>query len=177
MKFVQRVIDAIEWLTHKVGMAAAWLTSALVLIICFDVFNRYLLNKSFVAVQELEWHIFAVIFLMGAAYTLKQDAHVRVDVFYAKASPRTQALIDLIGSLVLLVPFCLLIIWSSKAFVLSSYAIGETSPDPGGLPARYLLKATLPLGFFLVLLQGVAMALKSLLRLLGHASQADGEAN
>lgn len=170
------LINAIEWLNHKVGMAAAWLTTALVLIICFDVFNRYLLNKSFVAVQELEWHLFAIIFLLGAAYTLKQNAHVRVDIFYAKASERTRALIDLIGSLLLLIPFCLLIIWTSKDFVLSSYAIAETSPDPGGLPARFLLKGTLPFAFFLVLLQGIAMALKSLLRLLGHPDQPSGEA-
>lgn len=176
VKQIQGVINAIEWLNHKVGMAAAWLTSVLVVLICYDVFNRYLLNQSFVAVQELEWHLFAVIFLMGAAYTLKQDAHVRVDVFYAKASPRTQALIDLIGCLVLLIPFCALIIWTSKDFVLNSYAIAETSPDPGGLPARYLLKATLPVAFCFLLLQGIAMTLKSLLRLLGHSSPADGEA-
>lgn len=175
MKLIRGFISGIEWVNHKVGMAAAWLTSALVLLICYDVFNRYLLNKSFVAVQELEWHLFAVIFLMGAAYTLQQDAHVRVDVFYAKASPKTQALIDLIGCLVLLIPFCALIVWTSKDFVLSSYAIGETSPDPGGLPARFLLKATLPLAFCFLLLQGLAMALKALLRLLGHGTAADGE--
>lgn len=176
MKLLVGIIRAIEWLNHKVGMVAAWLTTALVLIICFDVFNRYLLNKSFVAVQELEWHLFAVIFLLGAAYTLKQDGHVRVDVFYAKASEKTRALIDLIGCLVLLIPFCLLIIWTSKDFVLSSYAIAETSPDPGGLPARFLLKGTLPLAFFLVLLQGIAMALKSLLQLIGRPYQPKGEA-
>jgi TRAP-type mannitol/chloroaromatic compound transport system permease small subunit len=174
LKLVRGLIAAIEWLNHKIGLGAAWLTTALVLLICFDVFNRYLLNKSFVAVQELEWHLFSLIFLLGAAYTLKQDGHVRVDVFYAKASEQTRALIDLVGCLVLLIPFCALVIWTSKDFVLSSYAIAETSPDPGGLPARFLLKASLPLAFLLLLLQGCALALRSLLRLLGSGELSDG---
>jgi TRAP-type mannitol/chloroaromatic compound transport system permease small subunit len=114
-------------------------------------------------VQELEWHLFAIIFLLGAAYTLKRDRHVRVDILYLKFSPKTRAWVDLLGSIFLLLPFCILVIFASHKFVFNSFLIQETSPDPGGLPARYLLKACIPIGFFLVLLQGFSQSAKSFL--------------
>lgn len=97
-----------------VGYVVSWLTSLMVLVVCYDVFTRYLLKASMVAVQELEWHLFAIVFLIGAAYTLKHDRHVRVDVLYMKFSKKTQAWIDLIGILIFLIPFSILVIWTSK---------------------------------------------------------------
>lgn len=161
-------------LNEKVGFGVSWLTSLLVLVVCYDVFTRYLLKNSIVAVQELEWHLFAVIFLVGAAYTLKHDRHVRVDVFYTRFSEKTKAWIDFAGSLVFLIPFCLLAIWTSRTFVGTAYAIGETSPDPGGLPARFVLKSAIPVGFFLLLLQGIALALGSLLKAVGDPVDPEG---
>ena len=152
----------------------SWLTSLLVLVVCYDVFTRYLLKNSIVAVQELEWHLFAVIFLIGAAYTLKHNRHVRVDVFYSRFSDRTKGWIDFSGCLLFLIPFFLLAIWSSRTFVATAFAIGETSPDPGGLPARFVLKSAIPIGFFLLLLQAVALALASLLKALGDPVQEKG---
>jgi TRAP-type mannitol/chloroaromatic compound transport system permease small subunit len=140
----------------------------MVLVVCYDVFTRYLLKNSMVAVQELEWHLFAVIFLIGAAYTLKNEKHVRVDIFYVKLSKKRQAWINLLGSILFLIPFSILVIWSSQNFVINSFNIREISPDPGGLPARYLLKACIPLGFFLVLLQGFSLTFTSLLTILGE---------
>ena len=116
----------------------------------------------------MEWHIFALIFLIGAAYTLKEDGHVRVDVFYSHMNPRNKAIVDLLGCVIFLIPFSILVIWTSIKFVEMSWVIREVSPDPGGLPARYLLKASITAGFVLVLLQGVAMALRNLLTLLGR---------
>ncbi len=167
MKLIGQIVHAIDTLNSKIGQATSWLTTVLILIVCYDVVTRYFLRTSSVAVQELEWHIFAVLFLIAGAYTLKQDSHVRVDVFYTQMPKRAQALINLLGSLLFLIPFSLLVIWTSKNFVQMSWMINETSPDPGGLPYRFLLKAMIPAGFILILLQGIAMALRSYCTLIG----------
>ncbi len=177
MRLAQAYVRFVNRLNETVGSGVSWLTTLLVLVVCYDVFTRYLLKNSTVAVQELEWHLFAVIFLIGAAYTLKHDRHVRVDVFYGRFSLRTRAWVDFAGSLVFLIPFCLVAIWCSKTFVVNAYTIGETSPDPGGLPARFVLKAAIPAGFFLLFLQAVSLALQSLLKLLGtEGGNGEGEA-
>jgi TRAP-type mannitol/chloroaromatic compound transport system permease small subunit len=128
---------------------------------------RYLFQIGSVALQELEWHLFAIIFLLGAAYTFKHDGHVRVDILYRshKFNDRQRAYIDLAGSVVFLIPFCLLIIFSSWPFVANSFSMLEGSPDPGGLPYRFLLKACIPLAFALIMLQGIANALQAFLYL------------
>lgn len=157
----------IDKLNDRIGYFTSWLTTFLVLIVCYDVFTRYLLKRSSVAVQEIEWHIFAVIFLIAGGYTLRHDRHVRVDVIYARLNERYKAWIDLIGNIIFLIPFSLLIILTSKDFLLNSFLIRETSPDPGGLPARYILKSCIPLGFILILLQGISNMFKSLIRIKG----------
>lgn len=165
MKFLRAYVRFVDNLNEKIGSGVSWLTTLLVLVVCFDVFTRYLLKSSSVGVQELEWHLFAVIFLLASAYTLKHNRHVRVDVVYMSFKPKTQALVNLAGSLLFLVPFCLVVIWASRYFVLNSFNMGEVSPDPGGLPARYILKAMIPMGFILVLLQGLAISCRSLVQL------------
>jgi TRAP-type mannitol/chloroaromatic compound transport system permease small subunit len=165
-------IDAVN---DKIGVAVSWLTTILMLVVCYDVFTRYLLKSSSIAVQELEWHFFAIIFLLGAAYTLRHDRHVRVDVIYLKFSTQARAWINFAGCIVFLIPFAILVIWASNHFVVNSFRIGETSPDPGGLPARYLLKVCVPLGFLLLLLQGIALAIQSLSVVLNRGSQSANE--
>lgn len=160
-----RISNGIDALNEKVGNVVGWLTTLLVIVVCYNVFTRYVLNTSNIASQELEWHIFAIIFLFGAGYTLRHNRHVRVDVFYHNFSPKQKAWVDLIGSLIFLIPFAILVIVTSWNFTIGSYQIGETSPDPGGLPARYILKACLPLGAILLLLQGISLALKSLVEI------------
>ena len=177
MEILRKISLLIDNLNEKIGVATAWLTTVLVLVVCYDVFTRYILNKSSIAVQELEWHLFAVIFLLGAAYTLKHDRHVRVDVLYSKFSPKTRAWINLLGSLVFLIPFAILIIIASKNFVGSSFMINETSANPGGLPARFVLKACIPIAFFLLLLQGISLALKSILVITGKETTEEAENN
>lgn len=163
MKFVKSYIKIVDGLSEKLGYLFAWSTLLLVLIVSYDVITRYVFNISSVAIQELEWHLFSIIFLGGAAYTLKKNEHVRVDVIYTLYSKKTQAWINLIGTILLLIPFCLIVIWSSQNFVMMSFTIKETSPDAGGLPARYLLKGFIPLSFFFLLLQGISLAFKSFL--------------
>jgi len=168
MKIIRLIVRLIDGLNTKVGYAISWLSTLLVLVVCYDVFTRYFLRKSSVGVQELEWHIFAVLFLIGAAYTLKMDNHVRVDVIYTQLSPRGKAWINLLGSLIFLIPFSILILWACQGFISMSWAIQETSPDPGGLPYRYLLKAMIPAGFSLILLQGIALILRSFCTIIGR---------
>lgn len=165
---MQGYIRFTESLNEIIGRAVSWLTTALVLLICADVAARHLLNFSSAAVFELEWHLFAIIFLIGAGYTLKDDKHVRVDILYARLSPKRQALINLFGVVFFLVPFCLIVIKSGLAYTMASFNIGESSTDPGGLPYRFLIKSTIPMGFVLLLMQGIALAFRSLLTLSGN---------
>ena len=165
MKFIEGYIKFIDKLNTKLGVITSWLTFVLVLITCYDVFTRYILNESSVALQELEWHLFAVIFLMAAAYTLIKDDHVRVDVFYSKFPEQRKAWINLFGTIFFLIPFCILAIYSSKDFVINSFLFKETSPDAGGLPARYIIKSFIPISFIFLLLQGVSQLFKSFLEI------------
>jgi TRAP-type mannitol/chloroaromatic compound transport system permease small subunit len=143
-----------------------------VLITVGDVIMRYIFHTGAVFIQELEWHLFGILFLLAAGFTLLRDGHVRVDIFYARLSRRGKAWVDLLGVLLLLLPVCALVIWSSQKFVANSWAFREGSPDPGGLPARYLIKAVIPLGFMLVALQGVSEAIKNLRVLMGPEERA-----
>lgn len=148
-----------------IGLASAWLTVLLVLLVAFDVGARYLFHVSWVAEQEFEWHVLAVIALMAASYTLQQGEHVRVDVFYQHYSERVKRWLDVLVPLLIVVPISLFIAYMSLHFVEMSYAINEASPDPGGLPDRWLLKAFIPIGFSLVALQGVALVLQAIAKL------------
>ncbi|NOY61959.1 MAG: TRAP transporter small permease subunit [Gammaproteobacteria bacterium] len=165
--FLQRVAHAIDRLSEWSGRTAAWLVLATVLLICYDVAMRYLFQSGSVALQELEWHLFSLIFLLGAAYTLKHNEHVRVDLFYQSRymNERRRIWVNLFGGLFFLLPFCLLIIVASWPFVYNAYQFGESSPDPGGLPYRFLLKAAIPLGFALLALQGVANIIRNIQQL------------
>jgi len=176
MRFLKSFVRSADSLNEKLGVFVSWITTLLVLVVCYDVFTRYFLKESSVAVQELEWHLFAVIFLIGAGYTLKHDRHVRVDVLYMKFKPKVKAWVNFLGSLVFLIPFCVLGIWSSKNFVMNSFQIGEGSPDPGGLPARYILKAVIPVGFLLLLVQASALTFRSWIEIFKKEQSAE-EAN
>jgi TRAP-type mannitol/chloroaromatic compound transport system permease small subunit len=157
----------IDTLNTWVGRVVSWATALVVAVVFIDVVMRYAFNVSFVFTQELEWHLFAFIFLMGAGYTLLKDGHVRVDIFYQKMSPKAQAWINFFGVLLFLIPGCYLIISTSLNFVENSFAIMEGSPDPGGIPYRWVLKACIPAGFVLVLLQGLSLGIKSFFTIIG----------
>ena len=113
--------------------------------------------------MEMEWHLFAMIFLLSAGYTLKHNKHVRVDLFYEKFSKKDKGWVNLIGSALFLIPWCILIIWVSWDYAMNAWEIKEGSPDPGGLPARYFIKFCIPAGIFLLLLQSIVIAVKSFL--------------
>jgi TRAP-type mannitol/chloroaromatic compound transport system permease small subunit len=152
---------AIDALNALVGRVVAWLCLLMVAIGAFNAVARYLgrfigVNLSSNAYIELQWYLFSLLFLLGAAYTLQRDAHVRVDVIYGRLSERTRAWIDLAGAIVFLIPFCVFVIVVSSPAVHNSWAVLEGSPDPGGLP-RYPLKTVIPVAFVLLILQGISL--------------------
>ncbi|RMH21717.1 MAG: TRAP transporter small permease subunit [Gammaproteobacteria bacterium] len=163
---MRHLIQGLAGLNEWVGRLMSLLLIFMVCLIGYDVAMRYLFQAGSVALQELEWHLFSLIFLLGAAYTFKHDAHVRVDVLYqSHFSKRTRQWINLGGHLLFLLPFCFLIIHSSLPFVYNAWQFHEASPDPGGLPYRFLLKATIPAGFTLLALHALADSLKIILKL------------
>jgi len=172
LKFLSSLSRFIDSLNEWVGYFTSWLTTLLVVVVCYDVFTRYVLKNSYVAVQELEWHIFAVIFLVGAAYTLKEDKHVRVDVIYTRLSAKKKAVVNLAGTVLFLLPFTLLVTKTAIPFAINAYHFNEISPDPGGLPYRWLLKSAIVVGFALLFMQGLSLGIKSFLTIIGNEEEA-----
>lgn len=173
METLEKLCNRLDAVNRTIGRGISYVALLMVVVVTVDVIMRYIFKKTFVFVQELEWHLFGLLFLVGAGYTLLYDAHVRVDVFYQRLSPKAQAWISFLGCLFFLFPGCYLIIATSWNFVAASWAVQEGSPDPGGLPARYVIKAMIPLGFALIAIQGIPMALRSLMVLMGKSPVRD----
>lgn len=121
----------------------------------YDVIMRYFFKTGSIAMQEMEWHLFSLVFLIGMAYTLKEDGHVRVDVIYDTLKPKKKAIINLVGIIVFLIPFSLLIAHGSMPFVMEAFNSGEISNDPGGLTHRWIIKAFIPISFVLLIITSV----------------------
>ncbi|MEE8233282.1 MAG: TRAP transporter small permease subunit [Gammaproteobacteria bacterium] len=164
LRLLYQLSVKLEQFSERTGKLVSWLVLVMVLLVSYDVAMRYFFQSGSVALQEMEWHLFSLIFLIGAAYTLNHDDHVRLDLFYKSKfmDDQRRAWVDLFGSIFLLMPFCILIISTAWPFVVQSYIHLEGSPDPGGLPYRWILKASIPLGFTFLLLQGVSDIVKNL---------------
>jgi len=173
MQILEKFVNLADSLSDKIGRFVGWLTTFMVLVVFYDTLMRYAFNKGNVALQELEWHLFAVVFLIGAAYTLKEGGHVRVDILFVKFSKKTKAWVDLLGTLIFLIPFCILVIYSTQKFIGNSWAVREISPDPGGLPGRYILKSMIPAGFILLMIQGCSQACKCILVITGFKKEGE----
>lgn len=164
---------AIDRLNDVIGRTVLWLVGLMVLIGAYNAVARYLnrfteTNLASNAYLEAQWYLFSLVFLLGAAYALKEDAHVRVDVLYGRLGPRGKAWIDLAGTVLFLIPFSLLMLWVSWPSVAASWRVREVSPDPGGLP-RYPIKAVILVAFVLLLLQGISQVFKQVALLRGAA--------
>jgi TRAP-type mannitol/chloroaromatic compound transport system permease small subunit len=160
---VAHIADGIDRATAAIGRAAAWCCLYLVLAEFAVVVMRYLLGIGSIRLQESVLYAHAALFMLAAAWTLRIDGHVRVDVFYAQAAPRTRALVDLFGTVVFLFPFVIAVGLLSVAYVARSWAILEGSRDTSGLPFVYLLKTLIPLFAVLLGLQGIAQAIRAAL--------------
>ena len=154
----------IERFVDVIGDATSWVALVIVALMATNVLLRYLFSAGTVWAQELEWHLLVPLILFGMSYALRHGEHVRVDILYARFSDRTKVYVDLLSAL-LCFALSVLVIWFSLHYVEQSYVIGEQSQDPGGLPYRFLLKALIPTGFALLLLQSIASALGSIEKL------------
>ena len=148
---------------------AAILLLCLLANVFYDVIMRYLFNDVSIGMQELEWHLYATVFLLGISYTLKENAHVRVDIIYERLSLKKQAFIDITGTLFFLLPFSFLIAYYGIGFAQESYALGESSGDPGGLTYRWIIKSIISLSFVFVIITSVGFMLRSLNKALDHS--------
>lgn len=158
----------LETVSEQVGRLVAWLTLAMVLVMFTVVVMRYAFDFGRIWLQESVTWMHAAVFMLGAAYTLRHEGHVRVDIFYRRFSPRTRAWVDLLGTLVLLLPVSLYLLWTGWDYVAGSWTMREGSLQTGGLPAVYLLKSLLLAMPALLLLQGLAMILQRLAIILGR---------
>lgn len=166
---LHRVVAGIDRLTERTGQLISWFNLLLVISVCLVVLLRYFLNLGSIALQEAAMYFHALIFLGASGYTLKHQEHVRVDVFYRQMSSRSQALVNSLGTLFLLIPVCLFIGLMSWEYVVQSWVIMETSTDPGGLPAVFLLKSLILFLVGTLFLQGIAELLRSVLLLVNGA--------
>ena len=160
---IQGFISFLDNLSEKIGRTIAWLTLFMVVTQFSVVVLRYLFNIGWIAMQESILYMHALVFMLGAAYTLKYDAHVRVDIFYHKMNHRGKAWVDVLGTIFLLLPVCVFIFTYSWEYVASSWALLESSREAGGLPGLFILKTSLLAMASLLGLQGISSLLKNLL--------------
>jgi TRAP-type mannitol/chloroaromatic compound transport system permease small subunit len=167
MKTLLALSRAIDSLNERVGRLVLWLVLAATLVSAANAGMRYAFSMASNAWLELQWYLFAAIFLLAAGYTLKHNGHVRIDILYGRLSERARAWIDLLGTLVFLLPFGLLLVWFSWPGFADAWQHGEMSPDAGGL-LRWPVRLLIPLGFALLSLQGISEIIKRIAFLRGH---------
>jgi len=169
VKFLLSVARRIDSFNEVVGRAAAWLILAAVLVSTGNAVVRYALNMGSNAWLELQWYLFATVFLLGSAWTLRRNEHIRIDVVVSRFSPRVHAWIDILGGILFLLPMCAVILWSAVPFAIDAIRTGEVSTNAGGLiiwPAKILI----PIGFVLLTLQGCSEIVKRFAYLAGLIS-------
>lgn len=149
MNFLTKILGKI---IDSVGSLCSLLMLLMIINVFYDVVMRYFFNDVSIGMQELEWHLFAAMFMFGIGYTLKEDGHVRVDVIYDRLSVKTQAIINIVGSLLFALPFSLLIIYFSVDYAHEAYTMSEKSADPGGLSHRWIIRAVIPVSSIYLIL-------------------------
>ena len=165
--FLLRLEQWINRFSDLLGRIAGVLLILLLFNVFYDVIMRYLFNDVSIGMQELEWHLYSTIFLLGVSYTLRHDGHVRVDLIYEKLNVRRQGWVDLFGSLLFLLPFSLLVFYYGLGFVAESWDMSERSGDPGGLLYRWAIKSMIPIAFLSVTISGVGLILNSINKIRG----------
>jgi TRAP-type mannitol/chloroaromatic compound transport system permease small subunit len=161
---IEKYFDAFS---NVMGWIAGALNLLMLVNVFYDAIMRYFFKTGSIALQEMEWHLFAIVFLFGIAYGLKEDGHVRVDVLYDRFSPRWKAIVNIGGTVLFLLPLSVLIIEGSVWYVHEAYASGEVSGDPGGLPHRWLIKLVIPASFVFLVVSAVGFVIRNINILLG----------
>lgn len=157
---MQNVSSILSSFIERIGRLSSWLSIALVLMFFLDVLLRYCFNFTLIWIIELEKYVFAFLFLFSLGFALKHNKHVRVDVFYAQFSKVNKNRVDLIGTIIFLIPWCIIVIVTGFKYAALSFKIKESSAQPGGLPALYILKFAIVIGFVLLLMQGIASIMR-----------------
>jgi TRAP-type mannitol/chloroaromatic compound transport system permease small subunit len=164
------IADSLDVLIDRIGRITGWCSLAIVLVMAYNVLLRYFFRTGSVAMQELEWHLMAPICMLGLSYAILKDGHVQVDILFGRFPPRLQRIIEFISTVLVVIVIAILLKLCIP-YVMQSYNIGEKSPDPGGLTHRWIVKAMLPLGFALLLIQSVAAMLRAFIPILDPAAQ------
>lgn len=159
--FLAMLSFVIDNYTDRVGRVVSWLTTILMLLISIDVIMRYLFSITETWIIELEWHLFAILFLVGASYALLYDKHVRVDLFYENFTLSRKRLINAMGIIFFLLPWAWVVISHGFDYFYMSYRWGEGSPQPTGLPSRWIMKLMIVVGFVLLLIQGLSQLIRA----------------
>jgi TRAP-type mannitol/chloroaromatic compound transport system permease small subunit len=157
-----------------VGLFCSLLMILMVLNVFYDVVMRYFFNDVSIGMQELEWHLFAAMFMLGIGYTFKEDGHVRVDIFYEAMTQKSQLIINILGALFFATPITLIILYFGWGYTLEAYTIGEGSPDPGGLPNRWIIRSVIPLSSIFLLLCIIYVTANNLIALKNTDDKANG---
>ncbi len=158
------------------GNMTACVMVLMLLNVFYDVVMRYLFQQGSIAMQEMEWHLFSAVLLIGISYAMFEDGHVRVDLIYDNLGKKKQAIINIVGSIVFLIPFSLLIGFGSMEFVLEAFHTNEISGDPGGLTHRWIIKALVPFSFFLLVFSTIGVIIRHINLLRGvHGAKHPGE--
>ncbi len=153
---MSRLVRLLDSVNELIGSSIAWLTFIMMLATCLVVTLRYIFNVGSIALQESVMYMHGMVFMLGIGYTLKHQGHVRVDIFYEKFSTRTKAIVDLLGTVVFLLPLGIFFLLGSLNYVSFSWSLFESSAQPGGLPGIFLLKTLIPLMAALLIIQGLA---------------------
>ena len=167
MSALNKTIATIDAINTAIGKTAMWLAIIMALVQFTVVIMRYVFSIGFISVQESIWYMHGMLFMMGAGYTLLNDGHVRVDVFYREASPRFKAWVDMLGSILFIMPVVIYTLWISKNYVINSWRIFEGSIEVSGLPILFILKTFIWVFAFCVAIQGIALALRGFAYLTG----------
>ncbi len=165
-RYFDRFSDVMGWI-------AGVLNLAMLVNVFYDAIMRYFFSTGSIALQEMEWHLFAMVFLFGIAYALKEDGHVRVDVLYDRFSPRAKAIVNIAGTALFLLPLSVLIVEGSVWYVNEAYTSGEVSGDPGGLPYRWLIKLVIPASFVFLIVSAAGFVIRNINILRGVSKPPD----
>lgn len=164
---IENIVNKLEQFINWSGRLVSWLVLAMVLVMFCVVVLRYVFDMGWIALQESISYFHSIVFLTGAAYTLQQDAHVRVDIFYSRLSTTAKAWVDLLGHVFILLPVMLFIIWVSWPYVMNAWDVKESSREAGGLPGVYLIKSFILIMASLLIVQASALSLRAVLQITG----------
>jgi TRAP-type mannitol/chloroaromatic compound transport system permease small subunit len=138
-----------------IGIFISFLLIVMMINVAFDTLNRYIMNTNSVALQEMEWHLFSIIILLGLSYSLNEEGHVRVDILYSGFSEKKKAIVNMVGVILFILPLSLLVAFGSLGFVEKSFIFMEQSGDPGGLPYRFIIKGLIPTSFVILIIMSI----------------------